>query len=361
MTVYVLQIILICIYAFIFLFSNKKKNKKVFIIMTFFTLVIVSSLRKYTVGYDNTQYMIAYQKASLVDLHSFSTMRYEYGFTLLLYLLNKITNNYQILFCLTSIFINYSVLKFIYKNSDNLFISVMLYILLNFYFFYTSAMRQAIAIAIILLGFDNIEKENWKKFIIYVLFACSFHMSSLLVLLLIPLKKVNYNKKFIHLIIFGYLISFVFGRQIYGFLMNFSDKLYNYGYSKFAETNYFGALLKFGISFIFFIIPFQLLRKFDNSIINNKQHKLNVYIGILAVANLFTLLTMKVGIFDRFSPFFTIYTIIWFPNIIQMIKDYKSRFIIYGISMIICSSYWLTICILRNEWLNMLPYKFFWQ
>lgn len=361
MWIYILQLVLICLYALIFL-APKRKHKKIFMVLTFLTLVVVAALRKYTVGYDNTQYMIAYTKASDIEnVNDFANLRYEYGFTFLLYILNKITDNYQILFILTSIFINYSVMRFIYKKSNNPLVSVLLYVLLNFYFFYTSAMRQAIAIAIILLGLDHIEKKEFKKFIPYLIFACLFHMSSLLALLFIPLRKNNYSKKFIYFMIAGYIIAFIFGREIYSVLMNFSDKLYSYGYSKFAETNYFGALFKFFVSFLFFILPLQWLRRHNDSVFQNKEDKLNFYVGILAVANLFALLTMKVGIFDRFLPFFTIFTIAWLPNVVSLMNSPKRRFVVYSVSMAIAFAYWLIICLFRPEWLSMIPYKFFWQ
>ena len=194
-------------------------------------------------GYDTKQYVIAFGKAAELSINTFSNLRYEYGFTFLCWILNKITSNWQILLIVSSLFINYSVLKFIKNNSSNPLLSVLMYILMNFYFFYTSAMRQAIAIGIMLLGYEKLKKNEIWKFLIFVLIATLFHESAFLALLLIPMRKMKYNRYFIFSIIGVYIIGFILGKDLFLFLSRFSNRLLDYSDSKFFVENYFGALL----------------------------------------------------------------------------------------------------------------------
>ena len=135
MLIYLVQLILILILGIFMKPSKSDSKKKLFLFCAFVILCFVACLRDYTVGYDTKQYVTAFNKASSLTLSNFSYLRYEYGFTFLLWLLSKISSNWQILLIITSLFINFSVLRFIEKNSDNPFFSVLIYILLNFYFF----------------------------------------------------------------------------------------------------------------------------------------------------------------------------------------------------------------------------------
>ena len=303
--------------------------------------------------------MTAFNKASSLTISTFSNLRYEYGFTFLLWILNKISSNWQILLIVTSLFINYSVLKFIDKNSKNPVFSVLIYILLNFYFFYTSAMRQAIAISIILLGFEHLKQDKNIRFVIYVLIASLFHQSAFLALLIPLMKKIKYNKLFIFVLLFIYFVGFIFGKDFFLIITKFSSRLLDYSDSKFFVENYFGALLQFLLNFILFIFGYWIMLKNDKKILYDKSNIHNTLIGILAIANLFLLLTVRVGIFNRFSPYFAIFIIIWLPNMIMELKKSKDRMLIYVVCFSVLLTYWIIIGIFRPEWYGMIPYQFF--
>lgn len=359
MLIYILQILLIVVFYVLLSFKGmNSKREKVFCIFSFIVLSIVACFRDYSVGYDTGQYVTAFQKSSSLTLLTLSTLRYEYGFSLLCVLLNKISSNPQILLITTSIFINYSILRFIYKNSDNKLLSVLLYILLNTYFFYTSAMRQAIAISIILLGFDNVQSEKYVKFILYVLVASFFHQSAFLSLLFIFFKKKRYNKTFIYELLIMFVFFFIFGKNIFDVLSKLSPRLGEYSMSQFNVENYFGALLQFALNFVLFFIGYFIILKKDITILIDKKNKNNIYVGIMAGSLLFYLLTMKVSIFNRFSPYFSIFIIIWLPNCLSKLKFSKNRLFLSISIVFVLIIYWGMINYLRPEWYGMVPYSF---
>ena len=360
MLIYVIQILLIIAIGLFLKPAKSEKRKKIFLRLTFVILAFVACFRNYTVGYDTKQYVIAFGKAAELSINTFSNLRYEYGFTFLCWILNKITSNWQILLIVSSLFINYSVLKFIKNNSSNPLLSVLMYILMNFYFFYTSAMRQAIAIGIMLLGYEKLKKNEIWKFLIFVLIATLFHESAFLALLLIPMRKMKYNRYFIFSIIGVYIIGFILGKDLFLFLSRFSNRLLDYSDSKFFVENYFGALLQFLLNFFVFITGYITMLKKERKILYDKTDVNNLMIGILAIGNLFLLLTVKVGIFNRFSPYFSIFIIIWLPNMIVKIKNAKNRMLICTLCLSILVAYWGIISIYRPEWYGMIPYQFSW-
>lgn len=360
MTVYFIQLILILFIGF-FTFYKKPKDRKLnmFFITTFLILTVVAGLRDYSVGYDSAQYRIAFLKTRDLSFGNLGLLRYEYGFTFLCKCLNLLTNNWQILFLVTSIFINYCVLRFIKKNSDNPLLSVLMYVLMNFYFFYISAMRQALAISIVLLGYEYLKSDKFIKFLIFVGIACLFHGSAILAILFIPIKKIKYSKNFLPILCIILVVSFFFGRDIFAILARFSSRLSDYASSKFYAENYFGALLQFILNFILYVFGLMVLFKKGKTSLDDKNDTLSPLVGILAVANIFLVLTMKVSIFNRFSPFFSVFIIIWIPNIIKRIPKGKDRFFINIGLVSVLTLYWLIINILRPEWYGVNPFKFF--
>lgn len=360
MTIYILQIMLITIiYLFLSYKGMTDKKEKIFLFATFIILCVIACFRGSSVGYDTEQYITAYHKAANLTLSTLSTLRYEYGFTLLCVFLNKITASPQILLIITSLFINYAVLKFIYKKSDNKLFSVLLYILLNIFFFYTSAMRQAIAIAIILLGFDNLEKKKYFKFAIYIIIASLFHESAFLTLIFIFFKEKKYNKLFLYELIIASIFFFAFGKNIFDLLIKISPRLNDYSSSQFMEENYFGALIQFLLNLVLFVLGYIIMLHNNRSVLTDKNNKNNIFIGLMSASVIFYLLTMRVSIFNRFSPYFSIFIIIWLPNCIAMIKNPKNKLMLYVGTTFILFIYWGAINILRPEWYGMIPYSFF--
>ena len=189
MAIYILSLLFILGLGFIFNCNSTKKRKIVFLIISCLTLTTIAMFRTKYVGIDTLQYFRNFQYISNTAYSELHLIRYELGFTYLCKILGEFYSDPQILIIVTSIFINVSVFRFIYKNSDNVVLSVIFYILLNFYYNYMNIMRQALAISIILWGFEFIKKEKNISFIITVIIAMQFHSSAILALVFFVFKK----------------------------------------------------------------------------------------------------------------------------------------------------------------------------
>lgn len=339
------------------LFVNKKFNKLVFIILSFTPFIIISGFRDFSVGVDTQQFVNAYARIINMSPRNFDLLRYEQGFSYFCWTLGKISSNPQILIFTTSFFINISIGRFIYKNSDNVYLSVILYLLCNFFFSYMNIMRQAIAICILLWGYEFIKNKKYFNFLLFVIIACSFHFSSLLALLYIPLRNFKFNKNFLFVSIGISMIGFLFGENLFMLLANLSPRLMNYLDSSFTEANYFAALLDFLVYFFVFAFGIILIKQSDRKLIGTKDN--NMVIGIMGVATILSALSMKVILFDRFTPYFSIFLIIWLPNSLLKIYNAKNRMLFTVIIVSLFVVYCLIILILRPEWYGVSNYKFY--
>ena len=351
-------IILLLVLNILFHPINTSLKKKTFLVISFLLLALVAGLRNNTVGIDTFQYYKNFKVISNLSFTEFGNLRYEYGFSLLCKLLSYISLNPQILIFITSLFINFCVMRFIYLNSKNVSFSVYVYILLNYYFSYMNIMRQAIAIAIILLFFEYLKKDEKIKFIIGVILASFFHFSAIVCLSFVFLEKIKYKKSYKYIIIPVFLILFIFGRDLFILISKNSDRFSGYIGSEFDVSNYFGALINFVVSILilFFGIYVKRYDKDDNNK-NNKEWMLCFKLMICYAA--FALLEMRVSIFNRITPYFSVFTLIWIPNNLLKIKVSRDRFFTSFSIFILLLLYCLIIIIYRPNWYGVYPYQFF--
>jgi len=332
--------------------SKKKISRCIFII-----LVIVSAIRQNTVGKDTLQFWNFFRQIEIYNESIFS-IRTEIGFNLLCKILTYITSEPQILLIATSIFINCMVYRFIEKNSKDTLFSTLLYFTLNHYFSSMNLMRQWIAIAFILLGYEYLKDNKYFKYSFFVLIACLFHMSAVLMFILIPIKKYNKNKNIIMVTITVSILAFILTPVLFNIVVNFSD------YEKYLESDYIGSsYISAGMytltNFLFFIFGFiipnkeKLKEKFDLDSI----HKMNSW--IIAIATIISVMSIRITIFNRLFLYFNFFNIIWIPNSLEILesKINKDR---YKIIIIIFTIFYV-MTITSMGWTGIYPYLTFWQ
>lgn len=359
MFIYIIAVFIIISLGMLTKPYNNKKNVQFFLGISFIILSGISALRSYHVGVDTEQYYNAFLRIANLNLNQISLLRYEYGFTFLCWILSKMTINPQILIIVTSIFINFVIFNFIKKNSDNVLISVLVYIFLNFYFSYMNVMRQALAICFILIGYEFLKKNKNISFILFCFFGMLFHESAILALLFLILKKFKANRKNFVVVIFLIILSFIYGNRIFDFFALYSPRLMEYVNSKFYVSNYFGSLLDALVYIVLYIFGIKILLNHNYNILNNKNSTEKFLMWIIGVACVFQTLVIRVSIFNRFSPYFSVFLIIWIPNFLSKIKDKRKCFFMNVIVIFFLMLYWLIIMIFRPNWYGTVPYSLF--
>lgn len=355
MYIYILLIILIFLLYFIIKPNKSQKKKKNFIVSCFFLIIIISAFRGISVSKDTSQYCRAFSNIASQSLElSFENYRFEIGFIIFCKILGMISNEPQILIIVTSIIIFGAVGKFIYNNSENSLLSILIFIFLNYFFMYMSAMRQALAIAIILYGYDTFLKNNKKfKFVISVLFASLFHVTSLVVLIFLVLPKFSYkNVAFIFTMLLA-IIAYVIPDKIFSLLTMYS-KYSGYANLSFYEGSDYAGLLNFIMYFCLLVFSYC----YSKSLIV-KDKNINSFLYILSINLFFYSLACKISIFSRVTTYFNIFNIIYITNIIANIKNKDTKKIILFVFPILICLYWFIIMIYRPEWYGAVPYVSF--
>jgi len=356
MGIYIILLILLIIIGDILKQNKNLKNKKIYIIISFILLGVISAIRSSSVGADTQQFVNAFMKIEKLTLpNAINTMgyRYEEGFIILCKTLSLITSNPQILIIFTSIFINGAVCIFIYRESKDVVLSIVLYILLNYYFSYMNIMRQALAICIILLGYTYFLKKDKKiLFVLSVLLACGFHTTSLLVLAIIFIKDIKYETVHYIATLIVAVLGFLVAPQLFQLASKFLNSYSEYVNSEFYESNYFAAVFIFLVNLTMLTVSF----------LSNRRK--NVGLSQLLIMSSITVIVSAIGIritlIERMANYFNIYNIVLLPNAIANNSKKITRKLIYVSVLAFGIAYFLIIMRFRPEWYMVLPYTTFW-
>lgn len=223
MGIYIIYYIIITISAimlsrYLFYYSNAtfyytrekkwKKQKILLTIIAFGLLVLVVGLRSERNGLDlynslGTGYFYYYEKINedsvLEILRNFGKRKYanfEIGFVLFCKFLGSICHNKQILLFGCAIMAIIPVGYFVYRNSKNMWLSILLYIAMPFFGTVNfSAIRQGIAIGLVMISFEFVKERKVLAFLSTIIIACSFHSTAIVALVVYPVYHFRLNRK----------------------------------------------------------------------------------------------------------------------------------------------------------------------
>lgn len=395
MTIYLVFLAFIMIFGFTKNWNASNVRKKRFLIVSFGLIILIASLRKYTVGIDlERQYYDAYSKIADLKWSDWSSLRYEWGYFAFNKLLSYLSDDPQFFVFSSSLFVFSAVAYFIYKNSEDVVMSTVLFVTFNMFFMYMNIIRQAIAIAIILFGFEQIKRKHYIKFILFVVVASLVHNSAWMALLFIPMSILPFKKKEIIISVIAYLASLFAVNSIFSYVIRYfeSSDYYNYQSNKFriGYSNWYSSLtilmLIAAFIFAYYVLVWKGRYSLDINdqekntsfkrkslrinrikIVRNKYNGGDVYIerNLLLYGTLFSLLfqacVISVNILTRFRHYFFIILLISIPAAIGRTSN-TNRKMISAIVYVIFICYFILVgFIMANSQFGTVPYKFFWE
>lgn len=234
MTVYTWLVVLLLLAALL-MQGNVKGNKK-FIIVAFVLLFCVMGLRDvYTIGNDSSSsYLHHFQgmeNAAWDELGGKGEENYNMGFSYLMKVGYELTDgDYQLFIALLTVFVLFSYVRFIKKYSSSPIQSVLYFLGLMFYTFLFDALKQSIAMAILLFAFDAIIDRRIGKFIILVLLAAWFHFPALIFLPAYWIGNMKLGRGYLFLLAAMLVVTYFFRDQMIDMMTDaYSTELYDNG------------------------------------------------------------------------------------------------------------------------------------
>lgn len=314
-------------------FQNKKK---VFLIMSGICIVLIMGSRYFISGFtDESTYNYLYQRYTQIDFQEFRRLqggKIEFGFYFLYWCLARLFTWPQFgVYFITAICV-VSFFRYIYRNSDDPFFAVMIFLAFDVFSFYMAAYRQCFAMCLCLFALEYAQKKKFWKYILLCLLAFFMHKSALVFLPVYFLMQLKPNMQ-------GKLanVAIVMTVGIGGpTLLAFASQL-------FARDDYLqvinSSMLGYSIQIIIMLIPFvmDLLRSCDWSDEERIQQFRNKV--LLSLGLTFYILKKFYWPLERTSYFYSFAVISALSNCIYhfgfSMNDKKLRSVIRALAIVI--------------------------
>lgn len=291
----------------------KIKNKKIFLLLSFFALICISGFRSINVGVDTANYYDHYEIISNTSIMEIcSTFRFnsiEIGYNLLAKICSVCVSDYIFFQFIVSTICGVGMMHFIYNNVDNVLIGVITYLGLGLYLFELNLSRQMLAVIFVINAWDYLIKGKRNICLLFLFIACSFHITSIIFVLLFIIYFFRNSKQVYKLIIIGIFISVMNYEYIITLARRFFPIFKNY-YVNEKAIQQVGSVMYIWLGII--IVAFTNIMKNNDK----KQKMISVYSLIYVACNL---IGMQFNSFERIGLYFL-------PFVIPMLDNSKYIF-----------------------------------
>ena len=334
---------------YIFFYKQTKKTKNIVFLRTcFILLTFLVIFRSFSIGNDTEKYIEVFKSAAEKKWYLLFVTKLEKGYVFINILLSYLTNNARVFLIILGIIFNYSIYEFIKKNSSNYYLSIITYLFFLYYYTSMTAFRQFFAISILLYALNFLKEKQLLKYILAVFIAFLFHKTAIIALLIYPLYYMKYNNKRSLILIITSVLIVLTIEPLLKYITDLGIIKYEY---KVRETGLSIANILYSLVY-FALYIYAVICKNNN---NTEKYDFTIYILLLSFC--INLIGIRMNIIHRLSDYFSIYTIILLPNLIEEMKKKEIKRIVIGIYIIFLVGYSSVISFLKPEWNTAYNYR----
>ncbi len=281
------------------------KNIKIYFVVCAILIALFAGLR-YNTGADWEVYIPTfYEMPKLGNIHN-----WEIGYYWVSIIFYYLFGDYYVFQLAASVFLMYSVARFLWKYTNYPIFSLLLF----FMMFINNGIlmaqvRQSIALAILLFGYEHILNKSFGKFMTVVIMACLFHISAIVALPMYFMTRKIPNYILIILILFFQIFYFVPGTAAHIvkiFLPYMPGRLEEIGHLYLNHVLY-GSKVQFntGMYYIASVLLSTIVIYFNK----DKNSERSFWLNSLAVAMIIGALSSSIPIIGRFKAYYLIFAL----------------------------------------------------
>ncbi|MEA5061225.1 MAG: EpsG family protein [Erysipelotrichaceae bacterium] len=357
--------------------KNKKVERLIEVILCFGVLFAVSAIKADSVGTDTQAYIEAFNAITSKPFFELRYRSFEPGFVLLYKIFGVAHIPFRGFQIFLYLFVYGALGLFVWKYSKNISFSAFMLIGIGIFGFNLSGQRQALAMAICLIGlFVYLQGKrifSLIAFIIIVLIGCLFHVTSFVMLLALFMRKRPLGLKEYVILMFLVFLVFLLSPSFYQFVLHFVISSVYYpittgGGGRFFALTFVGLFLFIILKTTFvgdlFVKLLPFTKKFDDkevvvvdqeAVLQETQLKDYMFF-LFIVALLFESFSTVSNQLTRASMYFMQVFVVLLPNIIASKKNKIYRICLYvGFFAIFFFLFYLTF--IRNSSVGIYPYS----
>ena len=287
-------------------------KRNVFIVLCFCQCLIISAVR-YDVGLDYQMYAIGFKSMAASGFSSMTYEDWEIGYILLNKIVGLLTRDVNVMMFITSALALAGPFYMIWRYSKNPFMSVFLF--LNTYLFYLDMnfIRQGIAMSIMCFAYGFLQDRKMWRYILLIAIAATFHLP---VIYLIPVYFFTYiklNLKTMPIYAAAVIIYFVA-----------SDAVLNVVLSHFHQEYLGSRFIRLGLAKYYAIIPLILCIALVALVFYmdfDLPKHMNVLTHLMLMMGFWQIAMTKHSLFERFSYYTMPFMLIAIPEAVHIFKD----------------------------------------
>ncbi|MCQ8212122.1 EpsG family protein [Cetobacterium somerae] len=283
--------------------------------LKFFNIIIIFFITAFAYKIHN-DFAIYERVYNSFNSFSIEQTRFEIGYKSINLIFSMFLNFYEFkaLLYFVNIILIYKGIKAIYPQYQK-YVWSFLYFYGPYYLFWLTAIRQSIAISIVIYSYHFLYENNVKKYTLCILIATLFHKSALLMLVMIFIQKIRISRT---KIVVGYIFSIII-------LLFGNSNFFNTMFSLIKED-----LVKKNISILNLVLYSILLIASILTYFKNTKFKDRREIFLFKNYIMFMIvffLSLRLDFIYRILPYLSIFLGIEISEIFERIKLKKIKFI----------------------------------
>lgn len=348
MEVYSIYLFVVVVFGFLYEFSkNKRAARLMLTAASAIGLVFIACFRSPDVGKDVANYLAAFDYCSSSDWVELAYLRYEPGYLGLCKSISIFSTDEQFFIFVTAILILVGPICFVSINSKNPPFSFFLYVVMTFFAFSMSGIRQALATSVVLIGFQFLVSRRFFPFFSFLGIAGSFHLTSMAYVLAYFVSPLKITAK----VFFVYCAAFLFLYSVKGAVLGFFVERYLDQYSEMLSPS---DSYMYMVTMIF-VLAFGLVYS-KKVLISNPRA--TVLYNLIVLAIFFQLFGSESSNIIRVAELFYIAVIVFVPEVVASIKDLAARCLAYV--LIVAVGVVQFYFIFPGGGYGVNPYSFYW-
>lgn len=307
---------LVFLILYIIFITNPRMNKKHYI----YSFLMLSSLIifKFGVGTDYMSYEYIYNNMNTSNLNEFmnSFKNIDIGYKLLMFPFLKYGISFNVFFSILNIIILFFITLWIYDNSSNYHLSLLLYFSMFFFVWVLSGVRQGLVISLILFLLYN-NRFSFKQYqrLVIILLLSVFHKSVFIILFYELLSNIKWNKKkHLLVLVFSILINLLPLQYLINYVSKFS--MFSTIFENYVINDYFIFDFPALVRFLFFIVVYLFYDELK------KNHNIRLISdSFLLGISIYFLLKFSELIASRLTIYSLTMIVILGPEILKSLQD----------------------------------------
>lgn len=360
-------LLLVAIMALGILMPQGAKDRKQYIVIMAVLHSLLSGLRHQYLTGDMQSYCYKYWRTLKEGWFSEAIFQEgrNFGFNWLLKFFSTLSDGeFQVFLIASAIFIEATVAYLIYKYSPLPWLSFLVWNCMGFYVFGFSAIKQSIAMGLVMIAFVGIMEEKPKQFALFTMLAAFVHKPALIFIPAYFLSKRKFTLQTLIIYICGAIAIFINKNQIVKLMEDF-----------YYEEDLVGDGADLGARFfliVLFIIAGFALRGFNGKYFSKVAN-------LIVVAAVLQMFAGFDNIFTRLTDYYLQLLIIFIPLSFADYKDEKLNGVSEGIRLDILPNQRFVIIIFLSMFLlwfyntyyigieiayypdDYTDYRFFWE